>query len=71
MKFIAQRCANVNPGSSFEPQTKRQKVVAKGEHLYLDDLQDIDTGRDRLTETTKKCYQSSLKRIQILKLWKI
>ena len=35
----------MNCGSSFEPKTKTQKVEAKGKDLYLDDLQDIDTGK--------------------------
>ena len=44
----------MNRGSSFEPQTKRQKVVAKGKHLYLDDLQDIDTGKGSFDRNYKK-----------------
>lgn len=44
----------MNRGSSFEPQTKRQKVEAKGKHLYLDDLQDIDTGKGSFDRNYKK-----------------
>ena len=39
MKFISQRCVNVNRGESDEKRPKRE--VNKGKHLHLDDVQSI------------------------------
>ena len=42
MKFISQRCVNVNRGESDEKRPKRAKLeVNKGKHLHLDDVQSI------------------------------
>ena len=40
MKFIAQRCSNVNRGSmSDEPKPKQRKIEPKkGKHLYSEDI---------------------------------
>ena len=43
MKFIAQRCSNVNRGSSGdEPRPKRgKKETSREKHLYLEDFDSI------------------------------
>ena len=42
MKFISQRCSNVNRGESADaPKLKRSKVKIKGKHQYVDDVNSI------------------------------
>ena len=42
MKFISQRCVNVNHGESNEKKPKRAKLeINKRKHLYFDDVQSI------------------------------
>lgn len=42
MKFIAQRCSNVNRGAGDEPKRKRGKTdCAVGKHTYMEDLDSI------------------------------
>ena len=43
MKFISQRCSNVNRGDFDEHKPKRAKrEVTKGKHIYLNDVDSIN-----------------------------
>jgi hypothetical protein len=64
MKFISQRCANVNRGEADEKRPKRAKMgVNKGKHLYLDGVQSIVVDEVSFDRYLKKLCSEVQKRI--------
>ena len=61
MKFISQRCSNVNRGESADaPKPKRSKVEIKGKHQYVDDVNSIIVDDEISLERNMKTMSSEL-----------
>ena len=61
MKFISQRCSNVNRGESADaPKPKRSKVEIKGKHQYVDDVNSIIVDDEISLERNMKRMSSEL-----------